>query len=105
MREKKITLKKIKTKLAEVNRQLLLIQSGKILQAIYDSEINYSISSPCWDGGFTVKLGDELNGFLAETNGELCFANAIKWLIGKVFQHFPDSKFTKENKLALDKLL
>jgi len=35
-----------------------------ILQDLYDSEINFSISS-FWDAGFEVKLGDDLNGFVA----------------------------------------
>jgi hypothetical protein len=35
------------------------------LQRIYDSEINAEISW-FWDGGFTVRLGDKMNGFLAE---------------------------------------
>jgi hypothetical protein len=35
------------------------------LQRIYDSEINIRISW-LWDGGIEVRLGDEMNGFLAE---------------------------------------
>ena len=39
------------------------------LQKIYDSEINVEILiSWLWDGGIEVRLGDRLNGFLAETN-------------------------------------
>ena len=34
------------------------------LQRIYDSEIN--AVTWFWDGGFTVRLGDKMNGFLAE---------------------------------------
>jgi hypothetical protein len=37
------------------------------LQKIYDSEINVEISW-LWDGGIEVRLGDRLNGFVAETN-------------------------------------
>jgi len=37
------------------------------LQKIYDSEINVSISW-LWDGGITVRLGDQMNGFEAEEN-------------------------------------
>jgi hypothetical protein len=40
---------------------------GTILDALYESEINCSISS-FWDGGFDVRLWDEMNGFVAETN-------------------------------------
>ncbi len=31
-------------------------------QALYDSEINFAVTT-FWDGGFTAKLGDEMNGF------------------------------------------
>lgn len=34
------------------------------LQKIYDSEINISIGW-FWDGGITLRLGDEMNGFSA----------------------------------------
>jgi hypothetical protein len=36
------------------------------LQKIYDSEINLRIGWP-WDGGIDVRLGDEMNGYLAES--------------------------------------
>jgi hypothetical protein len=35
------------------------------LQRIYESEINAKISW-FWDGGVTVRLGEKMNGFLAE---------------------------------------
>ena len=35
------------------------------LQKIYDSEINVTIRW-LWDGGIDVRLGDEMNGLLAE---------------------------------------
>jgi hypothetical protein len=37
------------------------------LQKIYDSEINVRISW-LWDGGIDVRLGDDMNGYLAEEN-------------------------------------
>jgi hypothetical protein len=37
-----------------------------VMMALYDSEINCSITS-FWDNGFTVKFGDEMNGFVAES--------------------------------------
>lgn len=59
------------------------------LQLIYDSEINFSIST-FWDGGFTVKLGDEVNGFIAE---RVCdtFEECVSFLIEKVRKHYPKS--------------
>ena len=39
------------------------------LQKIYASEINVEITiSWFWDCGIQVRLGDQMNGFLAETN-------------------------------------
>jgi hypothetical protein len=37
------------------------------LQKIYDSEINIDIGW-FWDGGITVRLGDQMNRYLAEEN-------------------------------------
>jgi len=45
----------------------------EILRALYDSEINASISW-LWDGGIDVQLGDELNGCKAE--GKVSIAGA-----------------------------
>ena len=51
-----------------------------VFQELYDSEINFSISV-LWDGGFELKMGDNLNGFDAEATlprwrcGELDDAN------------------------------
>ena len=37
-----------------------------VLARLYESEINFSLSA-FWDCGITVKLGDRMNGFSAET--------------------------------------
>jgi hypothetical protein len=50
----------------------------EILRALYDSEINASISW-LWDGGIDVQLGDELNGYKAEGKVST-FAEATAWL-------------------------
>jgi squalene cyclase len=47
-------------------------------QQLYNREINFSIST-LWDDGFTVKIGDELNGFRAETT-VATYAEALQWL-------------------------
>ena len=41
------------------------------LQKIYDSEINISISW-LWDDGIVVRLGDTINGYLAERKRFTC---------------------------------
>jgi hypothetical protein len=40
-----------------------------ILQRLYDSEINFEVAGFC-DAGFDVRLGDALNGFIAESKVE-----------------------------------
>lgn len=47
------------------------------LQKIYDSEINVRISW-IWDGGIQVRLGDEMNGFLAEETTSLISATIFQ---------------------------
>lgn len=48
------------------------------LQAIYNAEINFSIST-FRDGGFTAKIGDEVNGFVASETFET-LAGAMNWI-------------------------
>ncbi len=68
-----------------------------ILQDIYDSEINFSISC-FWDGGFEVKLGDVGNGYKAECGGIYGMENVVKWLKEEIIEHIPDSDFAEKYK-------
>ncbi len=64
------------------------------LQKIYDSEINVSLST-LWDGGFEVKLGDEMNGF--DEEGQVCSAAEIlPWLQAAIARHCPRSQYHVE---------
>ena len=63
------------------------------LQKIYDSEINVEISW-LWDGGIEVRLGDRLNGFVAETNVSLV-ADILPWLQEAIAHFYPDSTYAK----------
>ena len=67
-----------------------------ILQRLYDSEINFSIST-FWDDGFEVKLGDGMNGFVAEANVQN-FAEVKHWLTKQVERHYPNSLFVTGKK-------
>jgi len=49
-----------------------------LLQALYDAEINVSISW-MWDGGFDVRIGDAWAGFSAEAKCAT-WAEAEAWL-------------------------
>jgi hypothetical protein len=63
------------------------------LQKIYDNEINVTIRW-LWDCGIEVRLGDELNGFLAEET----FAHAAgiaPWLQQAIAHFYPNSTYGK----------
>lgn len=63
------------------------------LQAVYDSEINFLIST-FWDGGFTWKLGDEMNGFKAE--GLCATLEAAEQALAKAAREaYPESDFAR----------
>jgi hypothetical protein len=69
------------------------VDLATVLTALYASEINCSISS-IWDSGWDVKLGDELNGFLAESNFQTV-EEAAAFLHGAALIHFPKSDYAK----------
>ena len=62
-----------------------------ILQELYNSEINWKIST-FWDGGFDWWLGDEMNGFKAE-GGADTLEEAVAALEQAALEHFPNSVF------------
>jgi hypothetical protein len=63
------------------------------LQRIYESEINARISW-LWDGGIDVRLGDEMNGYLAEEN--VAFVGEIvPWLQEAIAHFYPHSRYAK----------
>lgn len=64
-----------------------------VLQDLYDSEINVSIST-FWDGGYQVKLGDDMNGFKASWTIER-WGQVEPWLIEQAIEHYPSSMFAK----------
>jgi hypothetical protein len=63
------------------------------LQKIYDSEINVTIRW-LWDCGTEVRLGDQVNGFLAEER----FTNAagiLPWLQQAIAHFYPNSTYAR----------
>ena len=69
-----------------------------VLQDLYDSEINFAIST-FWDAGFDWKLGDEVNGYKAEGQGR-SFLEAANQLRDAAIKHFPESEFAAKYKRA-----
>jgi hypothetical protein len=65
-----------------------------ILQMLYDSEINFELST-FWDDGFRWKLGDNWNGFKADGHADN-LAEAIEQLKDAAFKHFPSSEFAQK---------
>lgn len=68
----------------------------QLMQALYNSEINCSISC-FWDGGWEVKLGDEMNGWRAQKNFDnVDLPNAAQWLVEAARKAYPQSEFVQE---------
>lgn len=63
----------------------------EVLDRLYESEINFSISC-FWDNNIDVKLGDEMNGFAAESNVKSA-AEAAEWLDREARRLYPDSTY------------
>jgi hypothetical protein len=61
------------------------------LQKIYDSEINVRISW-FWDDGLDVRLGDEVNGFLAQES-VASVNEIIPWLQEAIAHFYPASTY------------
>ena len=64
-----------------------------ICQELYDSEINFKVSS-FWDGGFDVWIGDDLNGFRSQ-DCLRTWAEVEEWLKAEAIVHWPESVFAK----------
>jgi hypothetical protein len=61
------------------------MELGAIIEALYASEINCL----AW---FTVKLGDEMNGFVVENECRTA-SEADEFLGQATHEHFPDSEY------------
>lgn len=61
------------------------------LQRIYDSEINVEIAW-LWDGGIDVRIGDKMNGYLAEENVR-SLSDIIPWLQEAIAHFYPESQY------------
>jgi len=76
------------------------IDIGQVLQDLYDSEINYALLAPCWDGGFTIMVGganpydETTSGYEYKSPGHDTLDGAIEHLIEKALEIFPDSVFS-----------
>ena len=90
------------------------MQLLEIMAALYDSEINCSLSS-FWDGGFTLALGDTVNGWKETAlwwppsqfcNDEAAWLNETgwqemaEWLHAMVLKHYPDSDYALADKVS-----
>jgi hypothetical protein len=63
------------------------------LQKIYDSEINMEISW-FWDGGIDIRLGDKMNGYLAEDNVR-SVDEIIPWIQESIAHFYPESAYAR----------
>jgi hypothetical protein len=67
------------------------VDLGIELQRIYENEVNARIGW-LWDGGIEVRLGDEVNGFLAEETVEFV-ADIVPWLQETIAHFYPTSSY------------
>lgn len=63
-----------------------------LMQALYRSEINCGLSS-FWDGGWTVWIGDEMNGKELEFFDNEHLWKAVDWLKMTAVARYPHSAF------------
>lgn len=64
-----------------------------ILQDLYDSEINAAVET-FWDLGFKVRIGDRMNGYLAESTLQ-DWASVEAWLRATALALYPESQFAR----------
>jgi predicted RNA-binding Zn-ribbon protein involved in translation (DUF1610 family) len=69
------------------------------LQKVYDSEINLEIGW-LWDGGIEIRLGDKVNGFLAEET-VASMAEIIPWVREAIAHFYPNSAYAATLDLEL----
>ena len=62
------------------------------LDDLYASEINFKIATD-WDAGWSVALGHDYGGFVAETVAT--FDEACEWLRLSAIKHYPNSDFAR----------
>lgn len=62
-----------------------------ILEDLYDSEINFSLTA-LWDSGITARIG--LDGPSEEHR---CVADAVEWLARRAVSLYPESKFARSH--------
>lgn len=67
-----------------------------VLQELHDSEINASIQS-FYDGCWTAKIGDDMNGFVAEDASLESFEDCEQWLSETAKKMFPQSVYTQKS--------
>ena len=67
---------------------------ASLLEDLHDSEINGEISW-FYDNVWGAKVGDKLNGYLAETAELPSLGNAARWLCDRALEFYPDSAFAK----------
>jgi len=70
-----------------------------LMMDLYKSEITFSVSSDCYDGGFTVKV--QCNDFYGETwgrieHGIMTTEEVEDYLVKTVIELYPNSMFTKK---------
>lgn len=69
------------------------IPTEVIVDKMYESEINFSISA-FFNAGFTVEIGDDFNGFNGKVKNLQSFSEAVNCLAMNISRIYPISDFT-----------
>lgn len=72
----------------------MTVDVSNILQDIYDSEINITISW-FWDSGINAIIGDTTNG-VKKARGFDTIIEALAWLKVTIIELYPDSEFAEK---------
>jgi len=66
-----------------------------VLEDLYKSEINFILST-FWDAGYTIQLGDNINGIRAGSDMLNTLDEVCAELVRMAKKHYPDSDFAKK---------
>ena len=67
----------------------------RVMAALSASEINCTVAT-FREGGWTLKLGDDANGLVAERSfAPPALDHAVRWLTGRACEHYPASEFAR----------
>ncbi len=78
--------------LERMDKYTIAYLHADLMEELYDNELNFELSC-FWDGGYTARLGDEMNGFTERQDCFMTPLQAMEWLVEMAKKHYPKTKF------------